>query len=406
MKIISVSQVTSYIKEKIENDYFLSNLWVKGEVSNFKHHSSGHMYFTLKDRSSAIRCIMFRSHNHSLAFTPKDGMAVIARGYISLYERDGQYQLYVQEMHQQGIGALYTAFLQLKEQLEKEGFFDQGRKKELPAFPRKIAVITSPTGAAVRDIITVMTRRYPQVHIVLIPVAVQGEEAPPQIANGIRLANTMEGLDVIIVGRGGGSIEELWAFNTEEVARSIFHSQIPVVSAVGHETDFTIADFVADRRAPTPSAAAELVVPDCIELRKQLANLSRRLVLGVKNNMAVWRERCSRACDSPVLQKPKDRLYRKMQDLDHLTKNLVQSMTACLNDKQNTFALQISRLNDLSPIATIQRGYSICRDNKGHVVKKVRALAPGDNIEIIISDGSVDCLVETIREGVYGQEKE
>lgn len=401
MKIISVSQVTGYIKEKLETDIVLNNLWVRGEVSNFKHHSSGHMYFTLKDRDSALRCIMFKSRNSGLDFTPQEGMAVIARGSVTVYERDGQYQLYVEEMHRQGIGAMYTAFLQLKERLEKEGLFDQSRKRPLPAFPRKVGVVTSPTGAAVRDIITVMTRRYPQVHIILIPVAVQGDLAPAQIAEGIRLANTVEGLETIIVGRGGGSIEELWAFNTEAVARSIYQSTIPVISAVGHETDFTIADFVADRRAPTPSAAAEIVVPDCMEIQKHLTNLTKRLVTGIRNNVTILRERVVRAGESQFLKRPKDDLYRKMQDVDYLTRRLGQSMIVQFNGKKTAFAIQMSRLNDLSPIATLNRGYSICRDEQGNVIKQVKMTSPGKSIEILMADGSVDCIVEKIKEGAY-----
>ena len=315
MKIISVSQVTGYIKEKLESDLILNNLWIKGEISNFKHHSSGHMYFTLKDRNSALRCIMFKSRNQSLDFAPREGMAVVARGSIAVYERDGQYQLYIEEMLPQGIGALYSAFLQLKDKLEKEGLFAPERKKPLPAFPKKIGIVTSPTGAAVKDIITVMTRRYPQVHIILIPVAVQGHEAPAQIAEGIRLANSIEGLELIIVGRGGGSIEELWAFNTEEVARSIESSSLPVISAVGHQTDFTIADFIADMRAPTPSAAAELAVPDCLQVRKHLNVLTQRLVAEVRNNLAALKDRVDRATQSPFLKNPKMSCIKKCRML-------------------------------------------------------------------------------------------
>ncbi len=399
MKIISVSQLAGYIKEKLESDLFLSNVWVRGEVSNFKHHSSGHMYFTLKDPASAVRCIMFRSRNQNLTFLPRDGMAVIVRGYVTVYERDGQYQLYVEEIQPDGVGALYTAFLQLKEKLAAEGLFDQLRKRPLPAFPIKVGVVTSPTGAAVKDIITVMTRRCPQVHIILIPVAVQGNEAPAQIARGIQLANKIDGLDVIIVGRGGGSIEELWAFNTETVARSIYESKVPVVSAVGHETDFTIADFVADRRAPTPSAAAEIVVPDRIELQKYLAALAKRLVTGTRGKIGTLRERVGRARESQVLKRPKDSLYRKMQDLDYLRKRLGQAMTGQMNNKKTSLAIQVSRLDDLSPVATLKRGYTICRNDKGMIIKQAETVKPGDSVEIIMLDGSVDCIARKVKEG-------
>ncbi len=399
MKIISVSQLTGYIKEKLESDLLLSNLWVRGEVSNFKHHSSGHMYFTLKDRASSLRCIMFRSRNQQLVFLPADGMAVIARGYVTVYERDGQYQLYVEEMQPDGVGALFAAFLQLKEKLAGEGLFDELRKRPLPAYPRKVGVVTSPTGAAVRDIVTVMTRRYPQAQIIIIPVAVQGEDAPGRIAGGIRLANTVEGLDVLIVGRGGGSIEELWAFNTELVARSIYESQIPVVSAVGHETDFTIADFVADRRAPTPSAAAEIVVPDCRELQKHLAVLVRRLVTGMRSSLKSRQERVNRARNSRFLTRPKDQLYRKMQDLDYLSRRLGQAVLAQLKAKKAGLALQVSRLEDLSPVATLKRGYAICRDNRGMIIKQAETVKPGENLEVIMLDGSIDCIAKKVKEG-------
>ncbi|PKM81317.1 MAG: exodeoxyribonuclease VII large subunit [Firmicutes bacterium HGW-Firmicutes-14] len=403
MKIISVSDLNGYIKQKIDSDMFLRNIWVRGEISNFKHHSSGHMYFTLKDKSGAIRCVMFRSKNGSLPFPPRDGMAVIARGYVTVYERDGQYQLYVEEMHQQGIGALYVAFLQLKEKLEKEGLFDRDRKKPLPAFPGKIGVVTSPTGAAVRDIINVITRRFPQVQIVLIPVAVQGDEAPRQIAEGIKTANSLGGLDVLIVGRGGGSIEELWAFNTEIVARGIAGSLIPVVSAVGHETDFTIADFVADMRAPTPSAAAEMVVPDCNELMKTLVSLQQRMAAGMNNSLTSLHLRLARAVESPVMTRPMDGIYRKMQDLDYLVRRLHQTAVIYLNNRQNSLSLQISRLDDLSPLATLKRGYSLCLDDGGKVIRNVSRVSPGDKVEIVIHDGVIDCTVERVKEGEYGK---
>jgi len=402
MKIISVAQLTGYIKEKLESDLILANIWIRGEISNFKHHSSGHMYFTLKDKSSALRCVMFKSRACSLVFTPREGMAVIARGNVTVYERDGQYQLYVEEMHQQGIGALHVAYLQLKEKLEKEGLFDRNRKRPLPLYPQSVGIVTSPTGAAVRDIITVISRRYPLVRIIIIPVAVQGDEAPGQIAEGIRRANTLKGLDVIIVGRGGGAIEELWAFNTEVVARSIYESTIPVISAVGHETDFTIADFVADHRAPTPSAAAEIVVPDFRELQKHLAGLGQRLINSARGHTASLRERLKRAVSSTVIKKPRDGLYRKMQDLDYLSRRLEQAIKIKLNSKRNEFTVRVSRLEGYSPLATLKRGYSICRDLNGTVLKNINQVVPGENVEVILTDGTAHCLVERVKEGKNG----
>lgn len=402
MQILSVGQLTTHIKEKLESDFLLSNVWVKGEVSNFKHHSSGHMYFTLKDKTSALRCIMFKSRNNSLNFKPQEGMAVIARGYVNVYERDGQYQLYIEEMQPDGVGVLYTAFTQLKEKLEREGLFEPRHKRPLPTFPRKVGVITSLTGAAIRDIITVMTRRYPQVHVIIIPVAVQGDIAPLQIADAIKLAHLPGDLDLLIVGRGGGSIEELWAFNTEIVARSIFESKIPVISAVGHETDFTIADFVADRRAPTPSAAAEIAVPDLRELEKYLDNLRRRMMISIKNNVSALKERVRRAMENQVLKRPKDELYRKMQDLDYLTKRLGQATLGQVNSKKSNLILQLSRLDDLSPLATLKRGYAILREPNGLAVKETKRLKAGDRVEVIISDGTVDCTVNRVKEDTNG----
>ncbi|WP_418792548.1 exodeoxyribonuclease VII large subunit [Phosphitispora sp. TUW77] len=402
VEIISVSNLNGYIKEKLDSDVLLSNVWVKGEISNFKRHSSGHMYFTIKDKAGAVKGVMFRSRNNCLLFEPKDGMAIIAKGYVSVYERDGLYQLYVEEMHQQGVGTLHVAYLQLKKKLEKEGLFDHGRKRPLPKFPRRIGVVTSRTGAAVRDIVAVIHRRYPQAHIILFPVAVQGEEAPGQICEGIRLANDIKNLDVLIVGRGGGSIEELWAFNTEVVARSIFASNIPIVSAVGHETDFTIADFVADMRAPTPSAAAEIVVPDFRDIQKNIDMLEQRMLLGIKKIIYTYKEKVNFLVESQIIKKPQDRLYRMMQDLDYLTKRMAQAAKLNLTEKKSSLALQVSRLDDLSPLATMKRGYSICRNPGGRVVDSVKRVRTGDAVEVIVADGSVDCVIKNIKEGAYG----
>lgn len=402
MKIITISQLTGYIKDKLESDHILSNVWVKGEISNFKHHSSGHMYFTLKDKISALRCIMFRSRNQGLQFRPAEGMSVLARGYVTVYERDGQYQLYVEEMQPDGVGALFTAFLQLKARLEAEGLFAQERKRELPKFPRKVGVVTSPTGAAVRDIINVITRRFPQTHIIIVPVKVQGVEAPAEIADGIRIANSLGDIDVLVVGRGGGSIEELWAFNTELVARSIFESAIPVVSAVGHETDFTIADFVADRRAPTPSAAAELVVPDILEVRKHIDNLSQRISLGMRNNVSILRRRLERLSEHSVLKRPKDELYKKMMELDYMTRRLGQNIKAVINDKKTSLALNASRLDSLSPLATLSRGYAIALDSRGTVIKTAGDVQAGEDIEVVVSEGRIQCNVKGVKGGQNG----
>lgn len=402
MKIITISQLNSYIKDRLESDHILSNVWVKGEISNFKHHSSGHMYFTLKDKTSQLKCVMFRSRAQNLQFMPSNGMAVISRGYVTVFERDGQYQLYVEEIQPDGIGALYTAFLQLKERLQAEGLFESEIKKPIPRFPQRVGVVTSPTGAAVRDIITVIQRRFPQTHILIIPVKVQGEEAPAEIEAGIRLANNYNKLDVLIIGRGGGSIEELWAFNTERVARSIFDSRIPVVSAVGHETDFTIADFVADRRAPTPSAAAEMVVPDIRELQKHIDSQLQHLVNGTKSKVVTLQERLARLTQSNVLRRPKDEIYKKMMELDYLTRGMRQNIRILLNTMKSSLGMSITSLDNLSPLATLSRGYSIATDSQGKVINQAGCLKPGDYIEVIMKNGSVECNVSRVKEGKDG----
>lgn len=401
MSVLTITQLTGYIKEKLESDFNLNNVWVKGELSNYKHHSSGHMYFTLKDRNSALKCIMFRSRNASLNFLPAEGMAVVLRGNISVYERDGQYQLYVEEMQPDGRGALYMAFLALKARLEEEGLFDQGRKRPLPPFPGRVGVITSPTGAAVRDIITVITRRYPLTNILIIPVKVQGEEAAELIAEGIRTANLISDIDVLIVGRGGGSIEELWAFNTEVVARSIFNSRIPVISAVGHETDFTIADFVADLRAPTPSVAAELVVPELQDLHKHIHNLSFKLNALVRSKISQYGEKLRILNQSTALKRPMDHLYKKSLDLDFLMKGLNQSIERYMENRKNKMMGAVSKLDSLSPLGTLGRGYTICTDSAGNVVNRVEKVKAGDMVKIIASNGMLECTVDEVREGKY-----
>lgn len=394
MRIVTVSELTNYIKGKLEGDQILRNIWVKGEISNFRHHSSGHMYFTLKDEGSALKAIMFKSRNGQLPFRPENGMGVLAHGYISLFERDGQYQLYVDEMQPDGIGALHLAFMQLKEKLEKEGLFAVARKKILPLMPRKIGVVTSPTGAAIRDIITVMQRRFPRTHIVIVPVAVQGEEASAQIARGIELVNGLDDIDVIIVGRGGGSLEELWAFNTEVVARSIFVSRIPVISAVGHETDYTIADFVADHRAPTPSAAAEMAVPDRKELARYIYNLRERLNCAVIAKLQAEKKRLSACLMRAPFYRPKDRVYRYSQELDYLTRQLGQVTSTLLRSKKHELALKAAKLNALSPLATLERGFGICRTKPdGAVISGINQVEAGQDIEVILHDGRMECSV-------------
>ncbi|MDA8233499.1 MAG: exodeoxyribonuclease VII large subunit [Clostridia bacterium] len=399
MQILSVKQLTLHIKKLLESDWRLHNVWVKGEISNFKDHSSGHLYLTLKDEASAIKGVMFRSKASSLAFRPENGMRVLARGYVGLYERDGQYQLYIEEMQPDGIGALHIAFEQLKKGLEAEGLFEQQHKQPLPMLPRRIGIVTSPTGAAVRDILQIIRRRFPGLHLILAPVLVQGEKAPEEIARAIRELNDRDLVDVIIVGRGGGSLEELWAFNTEVVARSIFTSRIPVVSAVGHETDYTIADFVADLRAPTPSAAAELVVPDRLELLRYLGSLEQRLELAVKGRLGRLEQRVAFYANHPLFNRPKDRIYQLQQQVDNLMRYLQYQVQQNTEKKGRGFSVLLSRLEALSPLQTLQRGYAIACSQDGRVITGTQQVSLGEDIEVIVSDGRLKCGIKEISIG-------
>ena len=398
-RIFSVGELTEYLKALLDSDRNLRSIWVRGEISNYKHHSSGHIYFTLKDETSSIKAVMFRSKASQLAFRPEHGMRVVARGYVTIFPRDGQYQLYVEELEPDGLGSLHLAFEQLKKRLEAEGLFDVNLKKSLPPFPRRLGIVTSPTGAAVQDMLNIIRRRYPKVHIILVPVAVQGEEAPGQIAQAVRMLNVPSmAVDVIIVGRGGGSLEELWAFNTEAVARAIFSSHIPVVSAVGHETDFTIADFVADLRAPTPSAAAELVVPDEKELSRHLDSLGQRLLQGLKHQLHVKQKRLELCLQRGVLTRPKDRLFQLSQHVDSLERELTMRAEKALQGKQGLLAALAGQLQALSPLATLSRGYTLTlySDDRRRVtgVEEVRV---GQGLTTLLADGEVDCTVTEVR---------
>lgn len=399
-EILTVRALTLYLKEIIDRDIILSSVWVRGEISNFKHHSSGHMYFTLKDEHAMIRAVMFKGRNHSMQFKPVDGMRVIAGGYVSIYERDGQYQLYVQEMQPDGVGALYLAFEQLRAKLGQEGLFDEARKKSIPRLPRKVGVITSRTGAALHDIMRVACRRFPKVNLVVRPVLVEGKEAPPQIVRALELMNQIETVDVIILARGGGQYEDLWAFNDEKVARAIFASKIPVITGIGHETDFTIADFVADLRAPTPSAAAERAVPNVEELQSALVAATSRLRLGVRRKWEREEARLRGLLGSPVFTRPKNRLNQLRQRLDDLTRALALAGARQVRDERNRLAALAGRLNALSPLAVLARGYSLVRDYpEGPVVRSVTQVSPGKRVEVLLQDGSLDCSVLEIRKG-------
>jgi exodeoxyribonuclease VII large subunit len=395
LRILTVRELTQHIKNIIDQDYLLANVWVKGEISNFKAAASGHFYFTLKDNDSTLKAVMFRSRSRSVVFRPENGMAVTARGYVSVYERDGTYQFYAEEIEPDGAGALHLAFEQLKERLQTEGLFDPKYKKALPLLPRTIGIVTSPTGAAVRDMVEIIRRRWPGLKLVLVPVLVQGEGAPPDIARGIRLLNEWGNIDLIIIGRGGGSLEELWAFNTEVVARSISESNIPVISAVGHETDFTIADFVADARAATPSAAAEMAVPDKREMDRYIQALNSRLYSALREKAAGYRQRLKACLAGRVFTRPADVICgTRQQSLDFLNHRLNQGMVSMTGSGEKRLAVLAGQLQALSPLATLARGYSICTTPDGkHVINDAGSVEIGEKLAVRLHRGLLDCIV-------------
>lgn len=393
-QIVSVRALTMYLKRLIEGDQNLGALWVRGEISNWKVHTSGHCYFTLKDDAAQIRCVMFRSQAARLRFRPDQGMKVICAGAVSIYERDGTYQLYVEEMEPEGIGALHLAFEQLKQKLAAEGLFDDRRKRPLPLLPRKVGLVTSPTGAAVRDLITVARRRFPNLHLILAPALVQGPAAPASLMAALGRLSRVPGVDVIIIGRGGGSLEELWAFNDERLARAIAACPVPVVSAVGHETDFTIADFVADLRAPTPSAAAELVVPVKAELRAALQGAEQRLAGALRGWLARKRQRLEALSGRPALRRPLDRIRQERQRLDGLSRRLLRATQEGVRRQRSLVAHLAGRLDALSPLGVLQRGYAIALDAGGRVLREAAAAAPGDRIGIVLHRGRLRAIVE------------
>lgn len=402
-EVITVSQLTQYIKHLFAADSQLNRLWVSGEISNFKHHNSGHMYFTLKDASSSLRCVMFRQQNLRLNFRPANGMKVVAGGRVSVYERDGQYQLYVNALMPEGVGSLSATFEELKKRLAAEGLFDPQNKKSLPKMPVRVGLITSPTGAAVRDILTTASRRFPQAEILIVPVLVQGQEAPGQIAQALEFLNQVPGVDVIIMARGGGSIEELWAFNEEVVARAIFASHVPVVSAVGHETDFTIADFVADVRAATPTAAAELVVPDQREIIQWLAASRQRMSLQLVRRLGHDRRYLEKIASSRVLTRPTERLDQQKQLLDSVAQRLENRMDYLCQGYLNRLALLEGKLGALSPTAVLARGFAICFDRDGKVVRDAKKLSPGDKLHLRLERGTADTVVERVNGEDYNE---
>ena len=400
MTILTVTQLNTYVKSLLDGDRHLAQVYVRAEISNFtNHYRTGHYYLTLKDKDAAIRAVMFRAENARLRFLPENGMAVLVRGRVSLFPRDGQYQLYIDDMQPDGVGALHVAFEQLKKKLEAEGLFDDSRKRPLPPYPRRIGVVTSETGAAVRDILQILARRFPMAEVVLCPVQVQGEGAARQICGAIRRMNEAQAADVLIVGRGGGSIEDLWAFNEEIVARAVAASAIPVVSAVGHETDFTICDFAADLRAPTPSAAAELVVPDSMEERGVLLSYSMRTRRAVLSR--VKRERLRVQNYSAALRDPRQMLENRRLLLDRLSGRADAAVRKRMQTEQHRFALLCGRLDALSPLRVLRRGYTITEQN-GTALGSVRALRKGAQVCVRFADGRAQCTVNDTEESYAG----
>ncbi len=390
---VTVSDLNRYIKDKFANDENLSQILVKGEISNFKNHYTGHMYFTLKDENSLIKCVCFKTYAEKLTFMPKDGMKVIVLGSVSVFERDGIYQIYVKIMEEDGLGDLYTKYKELKEKLEKEGLFSEAHKQKIPLIPKVIGVLTSQTGSVIRDIINVSTRRNPNVYIRLLPVPVQGEGAAEKIASGIKFMNENKLADVLILARGGGSLEDLWPFNEEIVARAIYDSKIPIISAVGHETDFSISDFVADLRAPTPSAAAELAVPDVYEVKKKIESYQDRLRMALLKKVEVMKLRYDKCMASIVFKEP----LRKVNDsyllIDNLSKRLEASIKIKQEKEKSKYIELISKLDALSPLKTLSRGYSLTQKN-GKIIRSKEELQKGDKVELRFTDGNKNAVID------------
>lgn len=408
-QVFTVTEVNQYIKGIIDNAPQLSGLMIRGELSNYKIYPSGHHYFTLKDGESAIRCVMFRGSAGKLRFRPESGMQVIAAGRISVYPRDGAYQLYCTGLSPDGVGDLYVAFEQLKEKLHQEGLFDPDHKKPLPPYPRRIAIVTSSAGAAVHDMIRILRRRYPIAKVLLLPVRVQGVEAPPEIVGAIRYANRWQLADVLIVGRGGGSIEDLWAFNDERVARAIYASEIPVISAVGHEPDVTISDFVADRRASTPSNAAEIAVPDQVELAARLESARRTMAQGTLNTLERAERQLKALSAKRVLTDPMATVEDRRMQLDSVQQRLGLTAQRQLGARQQRFAALGAKLDALSPLKVLGRGYAMAQREDGTVLRTSCQVSVGDRIAVRLGQGALDCTVEQVidsKEERYGGKKD
>lgn len=391
--VLTVSQINGYLKSLLDGDPNLNPVYVSGEISNFTdHYRSGHLYFSLKDEKAVLKAVMFASSARRLRFRPSDGMKVLCRGRISLYEASGQYQLYVEDMQPDGLGALNLAYEQLKSRLEKEGLFSPSRKRPIPRYPRRIGVITSPTGAAVRDICQILGRRWPLAEIVFCPVLVQGEGAAPQLVDALARMNRIEGVDTIIIGRGGGSLEELWAFNEEVVARAVAASRIPVISAVGHETDFTICDFVADLRAPTPSAAAELAVPDQAEEKLLVESARYTLQSDMESLLAQCRLELDSLTASRSLRQPLEPIVQKRNELSHLTRRLAAGVSLSVSREKEELSRLTGTLDGLSPLKVLSRGYTLAQTEAGKTIRSVSQIQKGKVFRLRFADGEARCI--------------
>ena len=392
--VFGVAEVNQLVKQLLDGEPMLQNIYVRGELSNYKMYPSGHHYFTLKDADGALRCVMFRGQASRLRFRPENGMQVIARGRITVFPRDGAYQLYCDALTPEGAGDLAVAFEQLKAKLHAEGLFDPAHKKPLPRYPQRIAVVTSAAGAAVHDMIRILRRRYPIAKVILLPVRVQGTEAPPEIAGAIRYADRWKIGDVIITGRGGGSMEDLWAFNDERVARAIYDCETPIISAVGHEPDVTISDFVADARASTPSNAAEIAVPDQVELLRWLRGAGDRMVQCETGRLEAARQRLDNLASKRVMRDQMAYVQDKRMELAHLQQRLGDLSGALLSRRRQRFSALAAALDAMSPLKVLGRGYAVARSRDGTILKSGREVAPGDRVSVTLSEGGFDAVVE------------
>ena len=393
-KIYSVSDVNKYIKMIFDSDTLLSNISIRGEITNFKAHYTGHYYFTLKDENSTIKCVMFKGYAQFVKFKPADGMKVVINGQVSSYERDGVYQIYCKSMSPEGLGDLYLAYEQLKEKLSKEGLFDESKKKKIPFLPKRVGVITSKTGAVIRDIINVSTRRYPNVDLLIYPAAVQGVNVASTVIQGLRTFENLNNVDVIIIARGGGSFEDLFGFNDEELAREIYNCNIPVVSAVGHETDFTICDFVSDLRAPTPSAAAELVYPMYSDIVNRIYVDKNRTIIAMKNYIERKRQYVERLKAAKLEKVPLDKINRYRLTIDNIISKTESNLRYKIERYKTRCVKSVSKIDALSPLKTITRGYSVTEDLNGKVIKSINDVSANDKIKITLTDGKIDAVVQ------------